>query len=214
MIRLYFGGSFDPIHYGHLVCARLAAEQIGAGHVCLIVAGRSPFKTGPLNDPNGTAELADGSHRFAMARLATRGDPFLSADDTESRRPGPSYTFDTVHQLGLALPGMAPSVWLIGTDQLPRLHRWHRFDELTRLVRFVVMRRAGEAIDPNTLDPRVSPMLDSVIEVPAVGISSTLVRQRVATGLPLTGFVAPAVERYIGENQLYRRSRGSMANSG
>ncbi len=137
-----------------------------------------------------------------MLRLAVAGDELFEVDPREFDRPPPSYTFDTVAELLRESDG--PIAWIVGTDHLSRLHTWHRFDELQRMIRFVVMRRAGEGVDRDALDPRVRPLVDAMIEVPAIGISSTLVRARARAGRSLEGLVEPAVARYIVEHQLYR----------
>lgn len=226
--RVCMGGSFDPIHVGHRICARFVAEAIGADRVILLPAHQSPHKARPA-DPSGGAtmtsvssadcvemsqtvhdhspasKLTTPTDRLAMLRLAVAGDALFEVDPRELHRPPPSYTFDTVSEL--LRESDRPIVWIVGTDHLPRLQTWHRFDELLRLIRFVVMRRAGESVDCDTLDPRVRPLVDAMVEVPAIGISSTLVRSRARAGQSLEGLVEPAVARYIVDRQLYRPAK-------
>jgi nicotinate-nucleotide adenylyltransferase len=187
-VRLCLGGSFDPIHYGHILCARFAAEQSGLAGVRILPAARSPHKA-------ADADLADAGRRLRVIRAALAADPFFLIDDRELRRPPPSYTLQTVQSL-LADGHPAPVPWLIGADHLPRLHTWFGFDELIKLTRFIVMRRPGHAIETETLDPRVKPLVETgLIDIPQIDISSTLIRQRLRAGLPITHLMPPAAER-------------------
>jgi nicotinate-nucleotide adenylyltransferase len=187
-VRLCMGGTFDPIHYGHILCARFAAEQSGLAGVRILPAARSPHKA-----PD--ADLADAGGRLRVIRAALAADPFFLIDDRELRRPPPSYTLHTVQSLlGDGHPSPVP--WLIGADHLPRLHTWFGFDELIKLARFIVMRRPGHAVDTNSLDPRVKSSVDAgLIDIPQIDISSTLIRQRLRSGLPITHLMPPAAER-------------------
>lgn len=192
--RLCLGGSFNPIHAGHLICARIAAEEAGFGGVRLIPTGSNPHKP--------AADLAAAEHRVAMCRLAVAGDPFLELDDREARRPGPSYTFDTAAEL--AAETRQRVAWLIGTDLLARLHTWHRFDELVEAVDIVVMRRAGHPIPLEGLHPRVAALAGKAVVVPAIEISATMIRTRVQAGLPVTDLVPACVARYLANTGVYR----------
>ena len=191
------GGSFDPPHLGHLITARLAAEAAGFQGVRLVVAARSPFKTG------GYASTPD---RLAMTRAAVHGDPFFFVDDRELRRDGPSYTADTASQLRDEMA--AVPAWLIGADLLPGLPRWHRAAELLAdpptLLRFVVMRRPGHPIDWDALPPEVRHLRTSVVEVPQIDLSSTTIRNRVAAGRSIRHMVPDSVADLIDRRNLYR----------
>ena len=194
---LSLGGSFDPPHVGHLLTARFAAEAAGFNGVRLVVAGRSPFKSG------GIAAAPD---RAAMCHAAVDADRFFFVDKRELDRRGPSYTADTASELRDELA--APPAWLVGADLLPGLPRWHRAAELLAvdapLVRFVVMRRPGFAIDWPALPPEVRHLEASVVEVPQIDLSSTLIRDRVARGLSIRHMVPDAVDDLIRERGLYR----------
>src|SRR5688500_7443214 len=109
MTSLFFGGSFNPIHVGHLVCARHAAEQIRAGATVLVPSAQPPHK------PNAT-DLAPASHRVRMCQIATQGCENFDVDDLETKRTGPSYTIDTVREL--TRRGVGRIHWLIGADML------------------------------------------------------------------------------------------------
>jgi nicotinate-nucleotide adenylyltransferase len=197
MRMLCLGGSFNPIHVGHLICARFAAEFAGFDGVKLLPTAANPHKSA------ANAQLAAADLRIDMLRAATQGDPFFLVDPSETRRPGPSFTFDTArHLIDAGEP--TPITFLVGTDLLPRLHTWHRFDELIDIARFVVMKRAGDLIDHNALDDRVRLICSQLVNVPQIEISSTLIRARVAAGKPIDGLVHPAVQKIIEVNGLYR----------
>jgi len=196
-LTLVLGGSFDPVHLGHIACARSAAEQIGAKRVLLIPAWRSPFKTA-----TGRASALD---RLAMCRLAVQGEAMFDVSEIELERglvspDSPSYTVDTAQQLAES----GDIAWLIGTDHLPKLAQWHRFEELKKLVRLVVMRRAGETIDRDLLPQSVREIASDVIDVPSMAISSTDIREQISTGRSITGMVHPDVEKFIIDQGLYR----------
>lgn len=193
--RLCLGGSFDPIHVGHLITARAAAEAVGLRGVRLIPAASNPHKR---NGP-----LASAGDRLAMCRLAVDGDPFFVVDPIELDRPPPSYTIDTVTAIagdsGVRVP------WLIGSDLLARLPTWHRFDELLDHAELIVMRRAGHPIELVQLDPRVARLAGRAIDVPAIDVSATAIRAAVAMGGVATGLPS-LVADYIEAHRLYRSS--------
>ena len=138
MRTLCFGGSFNPIHNGHLICAQAVAAKAGYDRVLLIPSAQPPHKPADV-------DLAPTPHRLAMCRLAAQTVAGLDVDDIETRRSGPSYTLDTVHELGGRLG--TPVHWLIGADMLLYLPKWHRPLDLLRDVNFVIMRRPGYEID-------------------------------------------------------------------
>jgi nicotinate-nucleotide adenylyltransferase len=179
-----YGGTFDPIHHGHLILARQALEQLGLDRLVFIPAAQSPFKTGQA--------LTCGRHRFEMVKLAIQGEAYFAADDLEIERAGPSYSIDTVDVYRKVFPG-AELFWLIGEDHLPSLPKWHRIDELKDRVRFVVLSRADRAGPvPYPLIPR------------RIDISATEIRNRVANNLPITYLVPERVLRYVQAVKLYQ----------
>ena len=195
---LRFGGTFNPIHHGHLICARVAAEAAGFGHVTLIPNQQSPHKA-------GVAANVSAADRLTMCRLAVADDAGFAVDDLELARPAPSYTIDTVRQL--KFDGDTRIHWLIGADQLAALPHWHRWDELLTEVAFVVMARPGWTTDWASLPPAVQKLRDAVVTTPLVQISSTDVRQRVADGRSVRYWVPPAVEDHIRRHRLYVADR-------
>lgn len=183
-----FGGSFDPIHHGHLIAARVAGEALGADQVRFIPTGRQPLKAGNHH--------AEGAHRAALTGLAIRGCPTFVMDRREIDRPGPSYTIDTLDELSRELPGA--ELWLLlGADAMALFSKWRDPAGIRRLAKIMVFRR-GEAVEwPEPADRTVT--------VPQIDISSTAVRDRVRGGKPIRFWVPEAVEAYIAEHGLYRK---------
>jgi nicotinate-nucleotide adenylyltransferase len=181
-----FGGTFDPIHHGHLILARDAIEQLQLDELLFIPAALSPHKLGQ------SAAAADA--RVEMLRAAIEGEPHIGLDTLELERPAPSFAIDTIEALRIRQPD-ARFVYLIGEDNVPRLSTWHRFAELSKMVQFAVLDRSG---------------LKTVHAYPTVrrhvDISATDIRNRVARGLSIRYLVPPAVERIIQARQLYRES--------
>jgi nicotinate-nucleotide adenylyltransferase len=194
MSDLHFGGSFNPIHHAHLICARAVAETCGYQRVVLLPAGQPPHKP-------DSQHMAPAEDRFAMCRLATSGSPLFSTSDIEIRQSKPSYTIDTVEQLAHSSQG--PVHFLIGADMLLYLPKWHRLPELLQKVRFVVMARPGWSLDWQTLPAELRDLRQNVVEVPLIQISASDIRSRVARGLGID-FLTPApVCDYIRQRGLY-----------
>jgi nicotinate-nucleotide adenylyltransferase len=201
---LLYGGTFDPIHHGHLITCLRAAELLSTDRILLIPAQVSPHKT--------TAQpAASPEHRLAMIRIATAGMPLFAIDDSEIVRPGPSYTIDTVEQLLQRHPDQRLTL-LLGADQLPQLHTWRRIHELLERANVAILQRSesnhGE-IDASSLAahvgrPAADRMLHSILQTPRIEISSTDIRARVGLGLPIDFLVPESVARYIRENHLYQ----------
>jgi nicotinate-nucleotide adenylyltransferase len=181
------GGSFNPIHHGHLIIATRAAEALSLDRVLLIPTARSPLKA--------PGDLAGPRDRLAMVRLAVRGNPLLEASDLEVRRGGTSYTVDTLRQLRRILPG--EFVLILGADAARLLPRWRSIEEVRHLARVAVVGRGG-------LRPREKTPKGSMVPVPEIDISSTDIRERVRRGLPIRYLVPEAVERFIRRKRLYR----------
>ena len=178
-----YGGTFDPIHHAHLILARQAVEQLGLDEVRFVPAGVSPFKTAPV---------ATGDLRLSMLRAAIKGERNFTVDDCEIRRPPPSYTTDTVKEIGRRETG-AEIYYLIGQDNVTGLERWHRFAELKKMVRFVVLDRTGDSANhPYQVIRR------------RIDISATEIRKRVASGESIRYLVPAAVEEIIRREKLYR----------
>jgi nicotinate-nucleotide adenylyltransferase len=179
-----FGGTFDPIHHGHLILARDALEQLGLERVIFIPAAISPHKLGQ--------KAAAAESRLEMLRAAIESEPHFYLDAIELERPAPSYTVDTIGALKIREPE-AEFVCLIGEDNVGQLPTWHRFSDLSKIAQFAVLDRTGlESTHPY---PIIRRHLD---------ISATDIRNRVARGQSIRYLVPPAVEKIIREHQLYR----------
>ena len=193
---LCFGGSFNPIHNGHLRCADAVAARAGYDRVLLIPSAQPPHKP-------DAPDLAPAEDRLTMSRLAAAATPGFDVSDLETRRGGPSYTIDTAQQL--RDQGINPVHWLIGSDMLLYLPKWHRWQDLLKQVHFVVMARPGWPIDWHALPPEIQPLKDNLVEAPLIDITASDIRRRVAKAQPIDHLVPPPVARYIEEHHLYRR---------
>ncbi|MBI5385030.1 MAG: nicotinate (nicotinamide) nucleotide adenylyltransferase [Verrucomicrobia bacterium] len=184
-----FGGSFDPVHLGHLLVAQAACEELGLSRLFFIPAAQSPFKPG--------AEPAPASARLAMLRLALAGEARYEIDDQEIRRGGVSYTIDTVRDYAARF-APAELFYLIGADHVSKLPQWREADELARLAQFVVIPRPGEVMAPPPVPFRVRTLGGFPLAV-----SSSQVRQRVKARQAVTHLVPAAVAEFIYNNRLY-----------
>lgn len=181
-----YGGTFDPIHHGHLLLARDALEVLKVDRVLFIPAGHSPHKL---------ATTPTAPHlRRAMVAAAIEGEPGFELDDSELSRPGPSYAIDTVERLRALHPD-GEFIYLIGADNVPELHTWRRIEELRKLTEFVVFGR-GRSENAELSGLRVLPR--------RVDISATEIRGRVALGHSIRYLVPEAVLSLIANHQLYQ----------
>ena len=183
-----YGGTFDPVHLGHLILAHDALEQLALDAVLFVPAARSPFKA--------ARPLAPDARRLALLKLALKPEPRFWLSRCELDRPAPSYAVDTALEIGEAFP-RAQLFWLIGADQLDGLTRWHRYAELRKLVTFVLLPRGAA---PKRL-PR------EVLGLPRprrVDISATEIRHRVKSSQPIDHLVPPPIAAYILRHGLYR----------
>ncbi|HVP12480.1 MAG TPA: nicotinate-nucleotide adenylyltransferase [Phycisphaerae bacterium] len=196
-----YGGSFDPIHFGHLISARSIAEQINLHRVVLILSPRPPHKVGE--------HLTDAGDRLAMARLAVQGDPLFEVSDIELARAGPSYTIDTVTAFRRQLGPEAELFWIIGADSLPELPTWRRVRDLVAAVQIVTARRPGSRLpDSAALEAAVgaapaAALIQYCVDTPEIDISSTEVRERVGLGRSVRYLVPEVVASYIAQKGLY-----------
>ena len=188
-----FGGSFDPVHDAHVALARLAVRHLALDELRWLPAGR-PWQ-------KAHRALAPDVHRIAMLRLAISGEPRFLLDARELHRAGPSFTIDSVIELQAEQPS-AQWFLVIGQDQHARLHTWHRWPELLSRVTLAVAPRAGENAQPS---PQVAALAHAEVALPAMPVSATDIRERVARGEGIDGLVPPAVARYIDQHHLYHR---------
>lgn len=221
-LRVYFGGSFDPVHNGHLAVARGVRDALG-GDVALVPAHDPPHKP---------ATAASAPQRAAMLALAIEGEPGLVVDRRELLRPGPSYTVDTLRELRAEAGEAAAIVWLIGADSLRQLHTWHRWQLLFDLAHVLIVERPDAALDAAALRrdapevlAEITPRLCSSValaSLPSGGCcvlplpvlrpeSSSGLRQRIAAGdAGWRDWVPPAVAAFIVQQGLYGASAGIL----
>jgi len=202
------GGTFDPVHYGHLVTAGEARWQFGLDLV-IFVPNRHP----PHKDPH---DVSGPEHRYLMTFLATVTNPRFLVSRMEIDRPGPSYTIDTIRELGREHPS-DELYYITGADALGQILRgeWRDAEQLLRLCRFIGASRPGYYLDPaqwSSSHHHVRPHLHNIhtMEIPAMAISSTDIRARVREGRPITYLVPEAVEQYIAKHNLYAEAPASL----
>ena len=184
-----FGGSFDPVHLGHLLVAQAAREELGLGRLFFIPAAQSPFKPDARPSP--------AQERLRLLRLALAGSHWCEIDEQELKRGGVSYTIDSVRDYARRLPE-AQRFYLIGADHLPQLPKWRAAEELAQLVEFVVIPRPGQAEEPFP-----APFRGRWLAGFPLGISSSQIRARVKAGRPVDHLVPGPVTEAIRNNRLY-----------
>jgi len=184
-----FGGSFNPVHLGHLLVAQAAREEINLSRVVFIPAAQSPFKPG--------AELAPPNERLRLLRLALGGQPWCEVDEQEIRRGGVSYSIDTVRAYVLRFP-KAQLFYLIGADHVSFLPKWRDANELAELMEFVVIPRPGEPLGSFPKPFRGRPLSGFPL-----GVSASQIRKRVRAGLSIDWLVPAAAAEAIRNNRLY-----------
>jgi len=199
-----FGGTFDPVHNGHLVVARALAEQRGFERIALVPAASPPHKPPPR---------ASGEHRLAMLRLAIAADTLFDVCELELRRGGPSYTYDTLTEIRACVGAKKKVFWVIGADMLEDLPRWHRASEVLELAEMIVLVRSPwherleailEGLAGTFSREQVQVLLESVVNTPILHVSSSEVRRRVACGQSVQDLVPASVASYIERHGLYR----------
>lgn len=208
------GGTFDPIHLGHLRVAEEVGEEMGLERVYLIPSASPPHKD--------TKPVTPFPHRFAMTRLAAAESPLLEATDMEGRRRGLSYSIETLKEFRALFESDLELFYIIGMDAFLEIESWKDYARLFDHAHFVVIRRPG--VSPERLDPFLRNLGPGFRDGPATGtfvapsgnllipmeatlleISSTRIRQRVAEGKSIRFLVSDAVRSYIVEERLYRR---------
>jgi nicotinate-nucleotide adenylyltransferase len=193
-----FGGLFNPPHIGHLSLCQEAAWQLDLDRVVLVPTGRPSHRPAPRETPE---------MRLRLAQAAALGNPMFTVSRLEIDRIGPSYTVDTLRELSHRYPGSSLHL-LIGADQLAAMDTWHEPAAIVQLARLAAALRPG--IDVARAD---APNLDWV-EMPQIGISSSLVRERVRVGRPIRYFVPDAVRELIEAEGLYRDDVTESSDSG
>jgi nicotinate-nucleotide adenylyltransferase len=191
----FLGGSFDPIHFGHLLAAQDAFEQHKLDRLVIVPAAQSPLK------PSDTKTSAE--ERLAMVRAATEWDTRFEVSDFELSRGGVSYTIDSARHFRSIYP-KDDLFWVIGGDQLPQLHLWKDIGELAKIVEFIFLERPGYPVKAAAVVPGLRlHRCDGHL----LAISSTELRERTRLGLSLDYFVPHKAIVYIRDKGLYRDNR-------
>ncbi|MES9543845.1 nicotinate-nucleotide adenylyltransferase [Spirillospora sp. NPDC049024] len=186
------GGTFDPIHHGHLVAASEVAHFFSLDEVVFVPTGLSAHKE--------MGKVAAAEDRYLMAVIATASNPRFSVSRIDIDRPGPTYTVDTLRDMREIQGPDADLFFITGADALEKMLTWHDTAELFELAHFIGVTRPGHRLaDPGLPDGRVS-----LMEVPALSISSTECRERVNSGEPIWYLVPDGIVQYINKRGLYR----------
>jgi nicotinate-nucleotide adenylyltransferase len=183
------GGTFDPIHNGHLVAASEVAAALNLDQVVFVPTGDSWQKQG----------VTGGEHRYLMTVIATAANPRFMVSRVDIDRDKPTYTVDTLNDLKAKYPD-AELFFITGSDAIAQILAWHEVEKLWKLAHFVAVSRPGHVLEV----PEVPAGTFTSVEVPALSISSTDCRERVAKGDPIWYLVPDGVVQYIGKHELYR----------
>ncbi len=198
-----FGGSFDPIHHGHLIVARAIFEQLGLERMIFLPSASPPHKE--------AHDLTEAAHRAEMVKLAIEDEPGFAFSDFDLSRSGPTYTIDTIAHFRAHAGRGVGLCWIIGADSLADLPSWHRVSALVDECRIVTAARPGwTGMDWDKLhgvlrDEQIARLRHGVFETPRLEISSTDIRRRVFEGRSIRYLVPDCVRDYIESHQLYRR---------
>jgi nicotinate-nucleotide adenylyltransferase len=183
------GGTFDPIHNGHLVAASEVAAALKLDQVVFV----------PTGDPWQKQAVTGGEHRYLMTVIATAANPRFMVSRVDIDRDKPTYTVDTLTDLKAKYPD-AELFFITGSDAIAQILAWHEVEKLWELAHFVAVSRPGHALEI----PKMPAGTFTSVEVPALSISSTDCRERVAKGEPIWYLVPDGVVQYIGKHGLYR----------
>lgn len=193
------GGTFDPVHVGHLAVADEAMSQLGLVEVLFVPTGQPWLKA--------DTKILPSKHRLKMVRLAIAGKPGFKLSTIEIERKGPTYTVNTIIELKKQFGAEAELYFIIGWDKLIELSEWRQPERLIAMCRLVAVPRVGcPAPDLESLEAAIPGLSQKVIllDKPEIDVSASVIRERVRRGLSISGLVTEAVERYIIEQDLYR----------
>ena len=191
------GGTFDPIHHGHLVAASEVGALFELGEVVFVPTGQ-PWQKGPV-------EVSPAEDRYLMTVIATASNPRFTVSRVDVDRPGPTYTIDTLRDLRAVYGSEVEMYFITGADALAQILSWHRADELFALAHFVGVTRPGYHL----ADSHLPAGAVTLLEIPAMAISSSACRERVSGGLPVWYLVPDGVVQYIDKRRLYRAAAAS-----
>jgi nicotinate-nucleotide adenylyltransferase len=187
----FFGGTFNPIHMGHLAIAQMAQERFNLEKVIFIPSHQPPHKN--------VTQLASAQERYKMAKLATAGNGSFEVSDVETKRLGKSYTIDTLRHFRAIYPPKAKMFFIIGGDSLGTLRKWKNIDEILKLVTFIVVNRPGYGDVEN--------IKHLTVTKPGIDISSSYLRERINSGKSVRYLVPEAIYHYIIKHGLYQTQK-------
>ena len=192
-----FGGTFDPIHMGHLIVAETIMDEFHLDKVVFIPAAVPPHKL--------DKQISPAKHRYMMTMLATCSNPRFQVSDMEMHRQGPSYSRDTLAQLLKEHGSDTEFYFIVGADSVENLHTWNRIDELLTMCHFIGASRPGCMPDMEKISKRFGPLAEKIhcLETPELEISSTEIRHRVGQKRTIRYIVPETVEQYIYKEKLY-----------
>lgn len=192
-----FGGTFDPIHIGHLIVAETIMDEFHLDKVVFIPAAVPPHKL--------DKQISPAKHRYMMTMLATCSNPRFQVSDMEMHRQGPSYSRDTLAQLLEEHGRDTEFYFIVGADSVENLHTWNRIDELLTMCHFIGASRPGCMPDMEKIAQRFGPLAEKIhcLETPELEISSTEIRHRVGQKRTIRYIVPETVEQYIYKEKLY-----------
>jgi len=193
------GGTFDPIHYGHMIIAEQIRESLELDKVIFIPSGLTPHKD--------ITKVTPAEHRFNMVRAAVQTNSFFEVSRIEIEREGYTYTIDTVRQLNEIYGETARLFFIIGADVIPELLTWKDYEKLFKLCEFIAVLRPGFKKDDimKEVEYLRSTYLAKIhiVDAPLIDISSTIIREKVKAGKSIKYLVPESVESYIIKNKLY-----------
>ena len=193
------GGTFDPVHVGHLTLAEEVRDRLNLATVLFVPAGQPYLKA--------NTQILSAEHRVEMVRLAIAGKPHFRLSTIEIERAGPTYTVDTISELKSQLNDEDEVYFILGWDNLEELPKWREPRRLITQCRLVAVPRVGYRVpDLGSLEAKIPGLSEwvAMLDKPEIDISASVIRERVACGLSIKYLVPEAVEKYIGEHGLYR----------
>lgn len=189
------GGTFNPVHHGHLVAAEVIRDEFRLAEVIFVPSSKPPHKE---ND-----EVASPEHRWMMTVLAATNNEYFSTSAIEIERGGESYTRDTLLELKKIYGEKTNIYFITGADAIAEIPTWHKTEDLPKLAKFIAASRPGYKLEWGKVDARFR-KCTYLIEIPALAISSTEIRQRIREGKTVKYLVPEVVEKYIYKNKLYQ----------
>ncbi|GAA1737240.1 nicotinate-nucleotide adenylyltransferase [Aeromicrobium alkaliterrae] len=192
------GGTFDPIHHGHLVAASEAQARFALDEVVFVPTGR-PWQ-------KAHREVSPAEHRYLMTVIATAANPRFEVSRVDIERDGPTYTIDTLRDIAAQRPD-ADLFFITGADAMAQILTWRDHDELFELAQFVACTRPGHELDEAMMSDLPQGRV-TILEIPALAISSTACRDRVRSGQPVWYLVPDGVVQYVAKHELYAPTEG------